>query len=72
VIIGENGFLFPAGDVDALADTLEKFLALPNEQLSQMGELAYQRVLERHSVSTEAKKLARLFNETINNNKVEV
>lgn len=72
VITGENGFLFPAGDVDALADTLEKFLALPNEQLSQMGELAYQRVLERHSVSTEAKKLARLFNETINNNKVEV
>ena len=72
VITGENGFLFPAGDVDALADTLEKFLALPNEQLSQMGELAYQRVLERHSVSTEAKKLARLFNETIVNNKVEV
>ena len=70
VITGENGFLFPAGDVDALAETLEKFLALPNEQLTQMGELAYKRVLERHSVATEAKKLARLFNETIADNKV--
>lgn len=70
VITGENGFLFPAGDVDALADTLEKFLALPNEQLSQMGELAYKRVLERHSVSIEAYKLAQLFNETIANSKV--
>ena len=70
VITGENGFLFPAGDVDALADTLEKFLALPNEQLSQMGELAYKRVLERHSVSTEADKLAQLFHKTIADNKV--
>lgn len=70
VITGENGFLFPAGDVNALAETLEKFLALPNEQLTQMGELAYKRVLERHSVATEAKKLARLFNETIADNKV--
>lgn len=69
VITGENGFLFPAGDVNALADTLERFLALPNEQLSQMGELAYKRVLERHSVSVEANKLAQLFNEAIANNK---
>lgn len=65
VISGENGFLFPAGDVNALADILEKFLALPNEQLSLMGESAYQRVLERHSVSAEAKKLKILFNEAI-------
>ena len=68
VITGENGFLFPAGDVDALADTLEKFLALPNEQLSKMGDLAYQRVLERHSAHTEAEKLAKLFNNAIANN----
>jgi len=68
VITGENGFLFPAGDVDALADTLEKFLALPNEQLSKMGDLAYQRVLERHSAHTEAEKLAKLFNNPIANN----
>lgn len=67
VMTGENGFLFPAGDVDALADTLEKFLALPNEQLSKMGDLAYQRVLERHSADTEAKKLATLFNNAITN-----
>jgi colanic acid/amylovoran biosynthesis glycosyltransferase len=68
VITGENGFLFPAGDVDALADTLEKFLALPNEQLNKMGDLAYQRVLVRHSAHTEAEKLAKLFNNAIANN----
>ena len=70
VITGENGFLFPAGDVNALADTLEKFLAIPTEQLNQMGELAYIRVLERHSAAVEASKLAQLFKETIANNKV--
>ena len=69
VITGENGFLFPAGDVNALAETLEKFLSLPNEQLTKMGELAYERVLERHSASTEASKLAQLFNGTIANSK---
>jgi len=68
VITGENGFLFPAGDVEALADTLERFLALSNEQLGKMGDLAYQRVLERHSAHTEARKLARLFNDAIAHN----
>ena len=67
VITGENGFLFPAGDVNALAETLEKFLGLPIEQLNQMGELAYKRVLERHSATTEANKLSQLFKETIAN-----
>lgn len=65
VITGENGLLFPAGDVSALADTLESFLKLPNEQIAIMGEAAYQRVIERHSASTEAKKLAQLFRDEI-------
>jgi colanic acid/amylovoran biosynthesis glycosyltransferase len=56
-----NGWLFPAGDVDALAAALEDFLATPLATLAAMGEAGHQRVLERHAVDIEAAKLARLF-----------
>lgn len=58
---GENGWLFPAGAVDELAAALTDCLAQPVEVLQQMGEAAYQRVLERHNIDTEATKLAELF-----------
>ena len=58
---GENGWLFPAGAVDELAAALEDCLAQPAEVLQRMGEAAYQRVLERHDIDTEAAKLADLF-----------
>lgn len=58
---GQDGWLFPAGDVDALAAVLEEFLATPVAVLESMGEAGYQRVLERHSIDIEAAKLARLF-----------
>lgn len=58
---GETGWLFTAGDVDALVVALEEFLAMPIATLQKMGERAYCRVLERHSIDTEAKKLASLF-----------
>jgi colanic acid/amylovoran biosynthesis glycosyltransferase len=58
---GESGWLFPAGDVDALATVLEEFFATPVAVLESMGEAGYQRVLERHSVDIEAAKLAQLF-----------
>ncbi|MFL6660927.1 MAG: glycosyltransferase family 4 protein, partial [Rhizobacter sp.] len=55
---GENGWLFPAGDVDALAAAMEACLATPPDRLARMGEAAHRRVLERHDVDTEAAKLA--------------
>lgn len=58
---GENGWLFPAGDVEELAAALADCLAQPVEVLQRMGEAAYQRVLERHDIDTEAAKLAHLF-----------
>jgi glycosyltransferase involved in cell wall biosynthesis len=61
VLPGINGWLFAAGDVDALAAVLEEFLAAPVQQLNAMGEAGHRRVLERHSVDIEAAKLARLF-----------
>ena len=65
---GENGWLFPAGDVDELAAAMEDFLSRSSEELRVMGEAAYARVLERHSIDTEAAKLAGLFREAAGDN----
>lgn len=61
---GETGWLFPAGDVDALAGALEACLAAAPAQLEAMGEAGHQRVLARHAVDTEAAKLAQLMSQT--------
>lgn len=58
---GVDGWLVPAGDVDALVETLGSALATPTAQLDQMGLAARDRVIERHSIDTEAAKLKRLF-----------
>jgi glycosyltransferase involved in cell wall biosynthesis len=58
---GEHGWLFPAGDVDELAAAMEDFLARPADELERMGGAACRRVVDRHSIDTEAAKLAKLF-----------
>lgn len=58
---GENGWLFPAGCVESLMAAMEDCFLKPVEELRRMGEAAYRRVVERHSIDTEAAKLARLF-----------
>ena len=58
---GVDGWLVPAGDVDALVETLGSALATSTAQLEQMGLAARARVIERHSIDTEAAKLKRLF-----------
>ena len=58
---GENGWLFPAGEVEALAAAMADCLAQPVEVLQLMGEAAWQRVVERHDIDTEAARLADLF-----------
>jgi glycosyltransferase involved in cell wall biosynthesis len=62
---GENGWLIPAGEVDALADAMRECLSAPLERLSEMAEAGYLRVIERHSVDVEAGKLAALFAEHV-------
>jgi colanic acid/amylovoran biosynthesis glycosyltransferase len=62
---GESGWLFPAGDVEELARVLEEFLATSLTQLEAMGNAGYQRVIERHSIDTEAAKLSQLFDDAI-------
>lgn len=61
VLPGETGWLFPAGSVDALVEVLEQFLACPVEWLRLMGEAAFQRVVERHSIDREIVALADAF-----------
>ena len=63
---GENGWLFPAGDVNELAAALEDFLSRPAEELRVMGEAGHARVLERHSIDVEAVKLGVLFHMATN------
>lgn len=58
---GVDGLLVPAGDAAALADAIEKLMAMDSEQLATMGRSARARVQERHAIETEAGKLARLF-----------
>ncbi|MFJ4065736.1 glycosyltransferase [Pseudomonas sp. NPDC089996] len=54
---GENGWLFPAGSVEALTEAMLDCLQQPVPALQRMGEAAYQRVLQRHDIDTEAARL---------------
>jgi len=58
VLPGENGWLVAAGDVDALCSAMCDALQTPTTILAEMGDRAYQRVLSRHDIHTEAHKLA--------------
>ncbi len=58
---GENGWLVPAGDVDAIVTAMREALETPVEELRKMGRAGRERVLERHNIKTEVAKLAELF-----------
>ena len=61
VIQGENGWLFPAGSVEALVEALEECLATPIAELNKMGEAGFALARQRHCSDTEARKMADLF-----------
>ncbi|MFK0310285.1 glycosyltransferase [Pseudomonas sp. NPDC090233] len=58
---GENGWLFPAGAVEELAAAMADCLAQPADALQRMGDAAYERVLQRHDIDTEAARLVGYF-----------
>jgi exopolysaccharide biosynthesis WecB/TagA/CpsF family protein len=58
---GTDGWLFPSGDVDALAAAIADCLARSPQELRVMGEAARTRALERHSIESESAKLAELI-----------
>jgi len=63
VLPGENGWLVPAGSVADLVLAMDACLQSPPETLVRMGEAAHARVKARHSVDSEAMKLANCFTE---------
>lgn len=62
---GKEGWLIPAGDVDALAQAMRECLETGDERLLEIGRAGHARVLERHQVDTEAARLKRLFADAI-------
>jgi glycosyltransferase involved in cell wall biosynthesis len=57
---GENGYLFPPRDVDALADRLERLLRMPYEDYEVM-QRASLRLLEPHDIDTTISVFERLY-----------
>jgi colanic acid/amylovoran biosynthesis glycosyltransferase len=60
---GIDGWLVPAGDAQSLANAIEACLETPLPILARMGDDAHDRVVARHSIAVEARKLAKLFRE---------
>jgi colanic acid/amylovoran biosynthesis glycosyltransferase len=59
---GENGWLVPAGDGEALMSAMRECIAATNEQLTQMGASGRERVSICHDIDKQASQLAALFN----------
>ncbi len=58
---GANGWMIPAGSVDALVGAIREALATPVEELGRMGAEGARRVALRHDSLIEAGKLAGLI-----------
>ena len=56
-----SGWLIPSGDLEMLADAMQKALGMDPSRLAEMGEKGRQRTLERHDSAREAAKLRTLF-----------
>ena len=58
---GENGWLVPAGDVDALVATMREIVKTPVDELRRRGEEGARAVRERHTAATEGPKVDALI-----------
>lgn len=58
---GETGLLVPAGDAHALTDAMQRLAAMSDDDRSRLATAARTRVIDRHDVTREAAKLARLI-----------
>jgi len=58
---GENGWLVPAGDLDALVRALAAVLATPPQMLARMGHNGSQLIRQRHSLEQSVAQLAACF-----------
>jgi len=58
---GLDGWLVPAGSVEALVEAMRSALETPLEELAAMGKAGSHLVAKEHNIITEAKKLLALF-----------
>lgn len=58
----ENGWLVPAGSLESLIFSMREALNTTEEEMQRLGSNARERVIERHNIETEAKKLVEYFN----------
>jgi glycosyltransferase involved in cell wall biosynthesis len=58
---GVNGWLVPAGNVEATADAILRILRTPTDELTRMGRAGAERVRRLHDASREAARLKGLF-----------
>jgi glycosyltransferase involved in cell wall biosynthesis len=63
VRVGEEGWLVPPGDSEALAEAMQSCVDSPADLIARMGETAHKRIVLRHNVNTEAAKLKELFSQ---------
>ncbi len=61
---GVNGWLVPAGSMEALVQGLETLLATPREKRWAMGLAGHEAIAQRHNITLEAQRLAALFAQT--------
>lgn len=62
---GENGWLFPAGSVDEIAQAIEDCLSRSPEELTQMGLAGYELARRLHCADQQAVELGALFDASI-------
>jgi len=63
VVNEANGWLVPAGDIEALCGALRACLASSVDNLRKRGEAGRQRVVDWHDINKEAAKLRALFSQ---------
>ena len=63
---GKTGYIYQGGNVDALVQTIERFLALPNSQRRTAGEMGRKRMVEKFSrkivIKAYQEEIARILN----------
>lgn len=61
VLPGRTGWLYPAGDIEALADAIRACMAASGPDLTALGEAASRQVWAAHDVDVQARKLLELM-----------
>lgn len=65
VVPGENGWLVPAGSVDALCSAIREVMSTSTEQLNSMGRNGSVAVRNHHHLPTEVSRLEKIFKEFV-------